>query len=75
MAIWNEVTSRCSPGGRIPRVGANRIQRRGEIGKEAKARGNALDMQTFPRRFRDRVTSKGIYVQYEFKDYGGMAFD
>jgi hypothetical protein len=46
MVIRNEVTSRLLSGGRIPVVGANRMQRVGEIESEAKALGNARDMQT-----------------------------
>jgi hypothetical protein len=46
MVIRNEITSRLLSGGRIPVVGANRMQRVGKIGSEAKVWGNAQDMQT-----------------------------
>lgn len=46
MTIRNEVTSRLPSDGRFPAVGANRMQRVGEIESEAKALGNARDMQT-----------------------------
>ncbi len=47
MVIRNEITSReSSLGGRRLRVGANHMQREGEIESEANAWGNAQDMQT-----------------------------
>ena len=49
MAIRNEVTSRMLSRGSIPRVGANRMLRDGEIGSEANALSNVGDMLTDPR--------------------------
>jgi hypothetical protein len=46
MTIRNKLTSRLLSGGRIPVVGANRMQRVGEIESKAKALGNARDMLT-----------------------------
>lgn len=49
MVVWNEVTDRMLSSRSIDVVGANRMLLVGRIEKEAKAKGNSLDMQTFSR--------------------------